>query len=131
MKKSSAQLVAEAEREIETLPVEVAMARFGDDETLFVDLREKGELRREGRIPGALSVPRGLLEFWVDPQSPYFNQAFAENKKLVLFCAMGWRSALATKSLVDMGMENVSHIGGGFTAWKQAGGAVDEPASAG
>ena len=104
MKKSSQQLVDEASAQIETLPVDQARSLLESDGILFIDLRERGELRREGKIPGALSVPRGLLEFWVDPESPYYNPAFAGNPKLVLFCAMGWRSALAAKTLQDMGL---------------------------
>lgn len=127
MKKSSRQLVAEANSQIETLPVAEARKLLGRPDTLFVDLREKGELRREGKLPGAVSAPRGLLEFWVDPQSPYFNPAFEGDRKLVLFCAMGWRSALAAKTLQDMGFEKICHIEGGFTAWRDAGAPVEAP----
>ncbi len=125
MKKSSKQLVEEANRQIVTLPVAEAQELLGRPDTLFVDLREKGELRREGKLPGAVSTPRGLLEFWVDPESPYFNPVFEGDKKLVLFCAMGWRSALATKALKDMGFDDVCHIEGGFTAWRDAGAPVE------
>lgn len=127
LKKTSRQLVDEAMAQIRTLPLPEARARLGDTGTLFVDLRDIRELEREGRIPGALHAPRGLLEFWVDPESPYFHKAFGEGKTLVLFCAMGWRSALAAKALQDMGVEGVSHIEGGFTAWRDAGAPVEPP----
>lgn len=127
MIKSSRQLVAEANSQIETLPVAEARKLLGRPDTLFVDLREKGELRREGKLPGAVSAPRGLLEFWVDPQSPYFNPAFEGDRKLVLFCAMGWRSALAAKTLQDMGFEKICHIEGGFSAWRDVGAPVEAP----
>lgn len=125
MKKTSRQLVDEATSQINTLSVDQAHSMLDADNILFVDLREKGELHREGKVPGALSAPRGLLEFWVDPESPYFNQAFAGDPKLVLFCGLGWRSALATKALQDMGFDNVCHIEGGFTAWRAAGAPVE------
>jgi len=121
-------LVAEAEAEIETLSPADAIALFGDADVQFIDLRESGEWRREGRIPGAFGTPRGLIEFWADPESPYHKPVFASGKRLVLFCALGWRSALATQTLKRMGLDRVCHIGGGFTAWKQAGGTVEPPA---
>ena len=126
MKKSSRQLVDEAKCQIRSIDAAEALSLLGSENTLFVDLREKGELRREGKIPGAIPVPRGLLEFWVDPDSPYFKQAFAGDHELVLFCAMGWRSALAAKSLSDMGFDKVCDIEGGFAAWRDAGGEVQE-----
>lgn len=125
--KTSAQLVEEAEREIETLSVGAAIALSGDADVQFIDLREKGELRRDGLIPGAFHAPRGLLEFWVDPESEYYAKVFGSDKKFVFFCAAGWRSALATKAVQDMGLENVCHIEGGFGAWKEAGGPIQEP----
>lgn len=118
-------LVAEAEGEIETLTVEQALALHGDDTVRFVDLRDVRELGREGRMPGAFHCPRGMLEFWVDPESPYHNEIFAEDRKFVFFCAGGWRSALAAKTAADMGLKPVAHMGGGFSAWKEAGGPVD------
>jgi rhodanese-related sulfurtransferase len=87
----------------------------------IVDIRDPRELEREGTVPGALLAPRGMLEFWVDPASPYFKPVFAdESKEFILFCGAGWRSALATKTLQDMGMTNVAHIDGGYAAWKKA-----------
>ncbi len=118
-------LVAEAESEIETLTVEQAIALHGDEAVQFIDLRDIRELGREGRMPGAFHCPRGMLEFWIDPESPYHNELFAQDRKFVFFCAGGWRSALAAKAAADMGLKPVAHIGGGFSAWKEAGGPVD------
>ncbi|TQV79626.1 rhodanese-like domain-containing protein [Denitrobaculum tricleocarpae] len=122
-----AQMVADAEKEIETLSIDQALAAKNDPDVLFVDLRDVRELRREGRVPGAKHCPRGMLEFWVDPDSKYFDPDFGAGKKLVFFCAMGWRSALATQTVQRMGLEPVAHIDGGFTAWKDAGGAIEMP----
>ncbi len=122
-----AQMVADAEKEIETLSIDQALAAKNDPDVLFVDLRDVRELRREGKVPGAKHCPRGMLEFWVDPDSKYFDPDFGAGKKLVFFCAMGWRSALATQTVQRMGLEPVAHIDGGFTAWKDAGGAIDMP----
>ena len=91
---------------------------------MFVDIRDVRELEREGTIPGAFHAPRGMLEFWVDPESPYHKEIFASGRRFVLYCASAWRSALAAKCLCDMGLEGVAHIEGGFTAWKAAGGEV-------
>jgi rhodanese-related sulfurtransferase len=87
-----------------------------------VDLRDPRELEREGTIPGAFHCPRGMLEFWVDPESPYHKPIFAEPKVFVFFCASGWRSALSTKTVQEMGLADVAHVEGGFTAWRKAGG---------
>ena len=121
-------LVEAAEREIETLAVEDALKLAGRDDTVLVDIRDIRELQREGKVPGAFHCPRGMLEFWIDPESPYHKPVFAENKKLLFFCAGGWRSALAAKTAQDMGLENVAHLEGGFGAWRQAGGPVEAPA---
>lgn len=118
-------LVEEALAEVVTLSVAEAALLHGRPGYCFVDLREKGELLREGTIPKSLHTPRGMLEFWVDPDSPYFKADFAGAPTLVLFCAGGWRSALAAKTLQDMGLEEVCHIEGGFDAWRQAGRPVD------
>ena len=123
--KGIAQLCAEAEAEIETWPVDKAMEQLEDDAVVFVDVRDVRELWREGTIPGALHVPRGMLEFWVDPESPYARDIFQSGKRFVFFCNMGWRSALAAKAVQDMGLAPVCHIGGGFTAWREAGGLVE------
>lgn len=124
MKKGYRELVEEAEALVDTLSVEQAIALHGDPDVVFVDLREKGELRREGEIPGAVHVPRGMLEFWIDPDSPYFRQEFARPVRFVFFCAAGWRSALATRTAMEMGLAPICHIAGGFGAWKAAGGPV-------
>ena len=96
-------LVAEAESEIETLTVEQAIALHGDEAVQFIDLRDIRELGREGRMPGAFHCPRGMLEFWIDPESPYHNELFAQDRKFVFFCAGGWRSALAAKAAARAG----------------------------
>jgi len=121
-------LVAAAEREVETLPADAAVALHGRADVVFVDLRDIRELDREGRIPGAFHCPRGMLEFWIDPESKYHKAVFAQDKRFVFFCAAGQRSALATATAQRMGLAPVAHIGGGFGAWKTAGGPVDAPA---
>ena len=125
MRKGFKALLAEAEAVIETVPVTEAIALHGDPGTVFVDLRDPREIQREGKIPGAFSCPRGMLEFWVDPESPYAKPIFQEEKRFLFYCASAWRSALATKTVQEMGLGNVAHLGGGFTAWKAAGGAVE------
>lgn len=115
------ELVAAAEADIETMSVgEARVAKAGGDVTI-VDLRDVRELWRDGKIPGAVHAPRGMLEFWVDPASPYHREVFASGDKFIFYCQSGWRSALATKAVQDMGLEPVAHIGGGFTAWVEAG----------
>ena len=116
-----------AEREIETLPTEEAVLLAGRDDIVLVDIRDVRELQREGRVPGAVHAPRGMLEFWIDPDSPYHKPVFAQDKKYVFFCAGGLRSALAAQTAHRMGMKPVAHIKGGFGAWKKAGGPVDLP----
>lgn len=119
--RSSQQLVAEARQRIQTLSLEQARAKLEDPNVVFVDIRDVRELEREGMIPGAFHAPRGMLEFWVDPASPYFKTIFGSGKQFVLYCASAWRSSLATATLVDMGLQPVAHIEGGFSAWKAAG----------
>jgi hypothetical protein len=114
------ELIHEAMAEIETLPVETAQNLLTDPNVVFVDIRDVRELEREGMIPNALHAPRGMLEFWVDPDSPYYKPIFGEGKKLVLYCASAWRSALATQTLQKMGVPNICHVEGGFSAWKKA-----------
>ena len=114
-------LVDEAMAQVITYSVGQVRDRLNDSKVQIVDIRDPRELEKEGTLPGALLAPRGMLEFWVDPASPYFKPVFAdESKEFILFCGAGWRSALATKTLRDMGMTNVAHIDGGFTAWKKA-----------
>ena len=120
-------LVAEANREIRTLSVEEAQAMLGRDDVLFIDVRDVRELAESGRIPGARHVPRGLLEFWIDPASPYHKEFFAEDRTFVFYCAVDWRSALCTRVAQDMGLAPVAHLAGGFNAWKDAGGPVKPP----
>ena len=114
------ELIAHAMQEIETIPLQQAETLLGDSNTIFVDIRDVRELEREGMIPNALHAPRGMLEFWVDPDSPYFKPIFGEGKRLVLYCASAWRSALATQTLEKMGVPSVCHLEGGFGAWKRA-----------
>lgn len=121
VKKGYRQLLDEANAEIEGISPEDAAALLDDENSVLVDLRDPRELEREGRIPGAKHVTRGMLEFWIDPESPYHKPFFASGKTFVFFCASGWRSALATKTAQDMGLSPVKHILGGFTAWKSAG----------
>jgi rhodanese-related sulfurtransferase len=128
LKKTAKQLVEEAMTEVTTYTVEQARALHGQPGTVFVDVRDVRELEHEGVIPGAVHAPRGMLEFWFDPDSPYHRDVFAQDKEYVLFCAAGWRSALATKALMDMGLERVAHVEGGFKAWKEAGAPVAEKA---
>ena len=114
-------LVDEAMAQVTTYSVEQVAARLNDPKVQIVDIRDVRELEREGTVPGALLAPRGMLEFWVDPDSPYYKPVFGdEGKEFILFCGAGWRSALATQTLMHMGMRNVAHIDGGFGAWKKA-----------
>jgi rhodanese-related sulfurtransferase len=126
LKRGFKQLIADAMQRIRTESVADAQAKLGDPNVVFVDIREAAELDREGTIPGAFHAPRGMLEFWVDPDSPYHKRVFGPDKQLVLFCQSAWRSALATAALQDMGVASVSHIEGGFSAWKQAGAPIAE-----
>lgn len=120
-------LLDNANARIETLAADEAVALYGGDDVVFVDLRDPRELEREGRIPGAFHCPRGMLEFWIDPESPYHKPVFAQDKRFVFFCAGGWRSALAAATAKDMGLSPVAHLGGGFGAWREAGGPVETP----
>jgi rhodanese-related sulfurtransferase len=117
-------MIAAANADVETIPAADALALLEDANIVLVDLRDIRELQRDGMIPGAFHCPRGMLEFWVHPDSPYHKPVFAEDKKFVFYCASGWRSALSTKAVQDMGLAPVAHIGGGFTAWKEAGGPI-------
>ena len=114
------ELIAQAMAQIETRPLEQAQRLLDDENVIFVDIRDVRELEREGMIPNALHAPRGMLEFWVDPDSPYYKPVFGEGKRLVLYCASAWRSALATETLQKMGVPGVCHLEGGFSAWKKA-----------
>ncbi len=117
-------MVAEANEIVDTLTVEEAMALHGQEGVTFVDLRDPRELQRDDMIPGAFHCTRGMLEFWIDPESPYAKEIFQSGNRFVFYCASGWRSALSARTAQEMGLENVSHIRGGFGGWKKAGGAV-------
>lgn len=121
IKKGYKALLEEAEAQIRTLTVDDARALQNRDDVQFVDLRDPRELQREGKIPGAFHAPRGMLEFWVDPESPYYKDVFAPGKTFVFYCQSGWRSALATRAVQDMGLPKVCHIAGGYRAWKDSG----------
>ena len=115
-------LVDEAMAQVTTYSVQQVLQRLNDPTLQIVDIRDVRELQAEGTVPGSYHAPRCMLEFWVDPASPYHKKIFAdEGKEFVLFCGAGWRSALAAKTLQDMGMTNVAHIEGGFTDWVKAG----------
>ncbi len=120
MKVGYKKLIEDAEKNIETMSVDEVAGLLDDDNVTIVDIRDIRELQREGKLPGAVHAPRGMLEFWVDPESPYHRELFSEDKKFVFYCASAWRSALATQAVQLMGMNNVSQMGGGFTAWKEA-----------
>lgn len=114
------QLCAEAEEVIETMTVEEVMAVRDNDAVELVDIRDIRELWRDGTIPGAIHAPRGMLEFWVDPESPYYRDVFGSGKKFIFYCAGGMRSALAARAVHDMGLGPVAHMRGGYGAWKKA-----------
>lgn len=114
------ELVAQAMAEVDTLSLAEAKLILGDEGTVFVDIRDIRELEREGMISGAIHAPRGMLEFWVDPESPYYKPIFGGGKRLVLYCASAWRSALAAQTLQKMGVPGICHLEGGFGAWKKA-----------
>ena len=113
-------LLAEANGQINTMPLSEALKRHDDDSYVFVDLRDIRELQREGKIPGAFSCPRGMLEFWIDPASPYHKDVFNQDKIYVFYCASAWRSALSARIAQEMGLAPVMHMEGGFSAWKTA-----------
>ncbi len=118
-------LVEAAETEIENLTVEQGIDLHGREDVVLVDIRDIRELQRDGRVPGAFHCPRGMLEFWIDPESPYHKDVFAQDKRYVFFCAGGMRSALAAQTAKRMGLKPVAHIRGGFGAWKKSGGPVE------
>ena len=119
-------MVAEANAMVEHAPDSDLLGQLGAESVTFVDLRDPRELDREGMIPGAWHVPRGMLEFWIDPESPYAKERFQSGDKFVFYCASGWRSALSARVAQEMGLENVSHISDGFNGWRKAGGEVGE-----
>jgi rhodanese-related sulfurtransferase len=119
------ELVERAKAEIKEYSAAEAIALASDPNVLLVDIRDPRELERDGKVPGAFHAPRGMVEFWIDPASPYYKPVFGEEKTFVFFCAGGLRSALTTKTVQDMGLRPVAHIVGGFGAWKAAGGPVE------
>ncbi len=121
IKKGYKQLLEEANAVVKPVTPAEAAALAEDEHAVLIDIRDIRELNREGRVEGARHCPRGMLEFWIDPESPYHKPLFAEEKTFIFFCAAGWRSALAAKLAQDMGLEPVLHIEGGFAAWREAG----------
>lgn len=119
-------MVAEANRIVKTLPVSEVRDMANSEEYVLVDLRDPRELKREGKIPGAFSCPRGMLEFWIDPESPYHKEVFNQDKTYVFYCASAWRSALSARIAQEMGLAPVAHLEGGFSAWKAAGEAIEQ-----
>ena len=128
MKKGFKQLVSEANADVSTWTVADAIASVNKPDVAFIDIREAEELARDGVIPGSEAAPRGMLEFYADPESPYHKPVFSSGKTIVLYCASAGRSALAAKTLKDMGLDNVAHVGGGFKAWVAANGPVEKKA---
>ena len=125
LKVNVALMVADARARIEEIEASDAISLLGDPDIVIVDLRDVRERERSGFIPGSFHCPRGMLEFWVDPQSPYFKPIFGEGKKFVFHCASGWRPALTVDTLQQMGFDNIAHIRDGFTSWQAAGGPVE------
>lgn len=125
MKKSVKTLLSDANQNVRTYDVNQAMERLKSDDALFVDVRDMNELNDEGRIPGSLHASRGLLEFYIDPESPYHKKELASDKEIIFYCKSSGRSAMAAQRAQEMGLENVAHIGGGFNAWKEKGGPVE------
>jgi rhodanese-related sulfurtransferase len=119
-------LLEEANALIDTISIEQALLISDSEEYEFIDLRDFREIQRSGKIPGSFSCPRGMLEFWIDPESPYHKEIFSKDKKFVFYCASAWRSALAAKVATEMGLTNVCHIEGGFANWKKSGGKVEK-----
>jgi len=114
------ELLADANAVVSAVDVAEATSLAQSDDHVFIDLRDIREIQREGKIPGAFSCPRGMLEFWIDPESPYHKEVFAQDKTFVFYCASGWRSALSARTAMEMGLAPVAHLEGGFSAWKKA-----------
>lgn len=125
--KSVEDLVAEADASVRLVSLEEARDMTGRDDVQFIDVRDVREVAKTGRIAGARHVPRGMLEFWIDPQSPYHKPVFDRDATYVFYCAGAWRSALAAKTAQDMGLQPVAHMEGGMKAWLEAGGPIDPP----
>ena len=121
---SAAQMVAKARARIEEVSTQDAIALVGNPDTVIVDIRDVRERKRSGHIPGSIHAPRGMIEFWVDPDSPYYKDVFGQDKRYIFHCASGWRSALTVATLQDMGF-GAAHLKDGFSDWVSAGGPVD------
>ncbi len=119
-------LLAEANKVVTTVSIEEAQALLDSPDHVFVDLRDIRELKRSGKIPGAFSCPRGMLEFWIDPDSPYHKEIFNQDKTYLFYCASAWRSALSAQVAMEMGLAPVAHIAGGFSAWFKADAPIEE-----
>ncbi len=119
-------LLDEANAVVSSVSIEQAQAMMDSDDHVLIDLRDIRELKRSGKIPGAFSCPRGMLEFWIDPESPYHKDIFDQDKTYVFYCASAWRSALSAKTAMEMGLKPVVHIEGGFTAWAKSGAPIEE-----
>lgn len=126
LKKGFKQLVAEAKSEVQLYSPTDVIERVGDDDAVFVDVREMAELVTKGQIPDAIHAPRGMLEFHIDPESPYFMETFGDDKEFIFYCAVGGRSALAAQTAKEMGLSNVASVEGGFTAWTEANGPIEK-----
>lgn len=126
LKQSSADMVRHARERIEEVEINDLIKLVGDENTVIVDIRDIRERQRSGFIPGSYHAPRGMIEFWIDPESPYFKEIFAQDKKYVFHCASGWRSALTVATLHDMGFE-AAHLREGFSKWEENGGPVEMP----
>jgi rhodanese-related sulfurtransferase len=124
--KSAKQLVEEANARVKTISAADAQSLVNADDTVFVDLRDSAELNRDGKIPGAIHVNRGMLEFALDPTLPYHHPAFSSGKRIIFYCAGGGRSALAADTAQQMGLQQVAHLGGGFRGWRDAGGPIEK-----
>jgi len=124
--KHAKDMVAEANEVVEHMPAAEAKELLSRDDVTFVDLRDPRELQRDGMIPGAFHCPRGMLEFWIDPESPYAKPQFQSGNRFVFYCGSGWRSALSARTAQEMGLPKVSHIDDGFAGWVKAGGPVAE-----
>lgn len=124
--KSVKDLVAEANAKIQTISLAEAEGLLSSSKHVFVDLRDIRELQKTGKIPNAFSCPRGMLEFWIDPQSPYHKEIFNQDKTYIFYCASAWRSALSTLTAQEMGLTPVCHLKGGFSAWQKAGLPIEE-----
>ena len=124
--KSAKMLVDEANTIVDTITIEEAKNKINDNNYIFVDIRDFRELQKEGKIPGAFSCPRGMLEFWIDPESPYHKDIFNQNKTYIFYCASAWRSALAGKISIEMGLKPVLHLKGGFNAWKESNANIED-----